>query len=1093
MSSEPFEQDFRRFCSTRDPAALAAVFDATAPRLLLVAMHLVRDAATAEDLVQAVFLQVLRDADRFDRTRPVLPWLLGMLEHRAHDLRRRAHVRRERPGGDLVQTIESAAAGTTPVANAAHTELREKVAEAIAGMPAEYRTVLTLRLVHGLAAVDIAHAHGLPPATVRTRLRRGLELLRGALPRGLATPGLVALLGAELLRARDGLAAVRAKVLLAAGAAAPVGLGSWLGLAVALLLLLGAGLGGASLLAPGEPQQSAIPAAVAVGSSGVVLEANGGQPAADRVPVATGVPSQPAARVGSTVRGRCVDERGQPLAGVEVAWHVMKAYRAPALGEDGDAPFEPPLPARTADDGTFAFAFVPPALREIQLVCTSPHHVTGHADVGELHEGVDCDLGDVQMPAGTRVRLRLLVGSRPLTATRLSFAPVTNGSLPGSQSVHGPSDDHGIVDLGVVEPGLWHHEVETQYCDREGNLQVPLQTIPFEATVVLREPPAAAAIAGVVVDMQGLPVRGLELALPAPGAGSYVTTSETDGHFVWSLPPAFAAPADWRLARVSPALDFEVVDDGGALQPGRSDVRIVVRRRARSSLRLEVVDGEGQPVTRFGARCWPDPWRSGPARRMPVFTRAPVEDHPGGEARLDDLAPGACFVSVFPCAPFAEAAELTTELVEGREASLRVVVRPPVALHVDVVAAADGQPLPGVRVQLAKVVPAGARDEVDLRTWRLDVGLARSGFGWSSSVNVLVLASGTSDRDGVVRLLAPADVPGLVLIAGGERCREHIERNVVLGTDGARVRLPLLAAGTLAGSIEPATFVAHFGPDPQRLAVHAQRAAERRVDDDAFADDYPLVALRSCGRPDERPMVGQHVRPDGTFALGGVAPGSYEVWVSVATMHRHVDLGPLQRVDIGPTTSPNLTLDLSRWSPARCELVLACEGVPRAGRGGLLSLAADGTADATLELDVDAAGRLRSPWLLPGRYVPYLRDDSVPLRGLPIHADSVLVLGAADDLRQTFDLRRRSLALAFVDAAGLPVPQVVVAIEALDRPELPTYPWRRLTSGADGRILVPAVPPGRLRVRCWRPGDEQPDQLLGLVAADASEATLLVR
>ena len=56
-----------------------------------------------------------------------------------------------------------------------------------------------LRLVHGIAAVDIAHSLGLPPATVRTRLSRGLQLLRNALPRGLATPALLAWLGDRAL------------------------------------------------------------------------------------------------------------------------------------------------------------------------------------------------------------------------------------------------------------------------------------------------------------------------------------------------------------------------------------------------------------------------------------------------------------------------------------------------------------------------------------------------------------------------------------------------------------------------------------------------------------------------------------------------------------------------------------------------------------------------------------------------------------------------------------------------------------------------------------------------------------------------------
>lgn len=116
MDPSELDRHFRTFQRQRDPAALAAVFDAAAPRLLLVAMHLVRDAATAEDLVQTVFLPVLRDADRCAPGRPVLPWLLGMVEHRAIDARRLAYRRRERAGPEVVGSAHGVAdaAGTPP-------------------------------------------------------------------------------------------------------------------------------------------------------------------------------------------------------------------------------------------------------------------------------------------------------------------------------------------------------------------------------------------------------------------------------------------------------------------------------------------------------------------------------------------------------------------------------------------------------------------------------------------------------------------------------------------------------------------------------------------------------------------------------------------------------------------------------------------------------------------------------------------------------------------------------------------------------------------------------------------------------------------
>jgi len=82
------EQDFVRYRDHGDLPALAAVFDAFAGHLLLVAGHLVRDGALAEDLVQTTFVEAMSSAARYDARRPLLPWLVRILTHHAKKLRR---------------------------------------------------------------------------------------------------------------------------------------------------------------------------------------------------------------------------------------------------------------------------------------------------------------------------------------------------------------------------------------------------------------------------------------------------------------------------------------------------------------------------------------------------------------------------------------------------------------------------------------------------------------------------------------------------------------------------------------------------------------------------------------------------------------------------------------------------------------------------------------------------------------------------------------------------------------------------------------------------------------------------------------------
>jgi RNA polymerase sigma-70 factor (ECF subfamily) len=226
------ESHFARFRASGSAAALAAVFDALAPELLLVAAHLAPRGVEPEDVVQSTFLDAIVHAGRWDAARPLLPWLVGILVRNAQALGRSGR-RRPDPA-----RMSPRPAPETPLDASAAAELAEQVRAALSGLPRPYRRVLALHLVHGLSPAEIAHALGCPAATVRTRLHRGLERLRGLLPVGLAA------CVAGVLAGR-GLAAVRQTVLAqAAGLRVPataVALGTFGGVLLMTKLMVGAG------------------------------------------------------------------------------------------------------------------------------------------------------------------------------------------------------------------------------------------------------------------------------------------------------------------------------------------------------------------------------------------------------------------------------------------------------------------------------------------------------------------------------------------------------------------------------------------------------------------------------------------------------------------------------------------------------------------------------------------------------------------------------------------------------------------------------------------------------------------------------------
>lgn len=305
---------FLRWREQRAPADLAVVFERTAPELLRVAVHLVGDAAAAEDLVQSTFLTALEKAETFDGARELEPWLVGILQLHAHDVLRAA---RRKP--DVERLVERVQA--RPDDELIARELSAELARAIDELPEPYRQTLLLRARHGLGSADIAHVLGESAVTVRVRIHRGLEKLRRALPAGIAL-GVLATL--EPARGMD---AVKDVVLAHAGgsaATAAAGFGGVLvgkKLVAALLVLLLATLIGWRALS--ESRAKAVTVTTEVASLELAPSATNATPelesAATEVPRTATSASLASVSSGPPVRGRVLDGvSGAPIAGARV-------------------------------------------------------------------------------------------------------------------------------------------------------------------------------------------------------------------------------------------------------------------------------------------------------------------------------------------------------------------------------------------------------------------------------------------------------------------------------------------------------------------------------------------------------------------------------------------------------------------------------------------------------------------------------------------------------------------------------------------------------------------------------------------------------
>ena len=113
-----------------------------------------------KDVAQELFVAVHEQIARYDRTRPLRPWLFSFALRYAANYRRLArnqgHVSEE-----VTQTTEHGTAA----------ESRDLVLRALESMPFDRRTVVVMHDLEGFDAPEIAAELGLPLNTVYSKLR----------------------------------------------------------------------------------------------------------------------------------------------------------------------------------------------------------------------------------------------------------------------------------------------------------------------------------------------------------------------------------------------------------------------------------------------------------------------------------------------------------------------------------------------------------------------------------------------------------------------------------------------------------------------------------------------------------------------------------------------------------------------------------------------------------------------------------------------------------------------------------------------------------------------------------------------------------
>jgi len=143
-------------------------------------LRLVGNETVAEDLLSDVFLDVWRQAGRFQARSAVSTWLLAIARFRA------LSARRARKDAELDETIEATVADPAddPEVMLAKKHRDQVVREALNELSPEHKEIIDLVYYHEKSVDECAQILGVPSGTVKTRMfyarKKLAEMVKGA-------------------------------------------------------------------------------------------------------------------------------------------------------------------------------------------------------------------------------------------------------------------------------------------------------------------------------------------------------------------------------------------------------------------------------------------------------------------------------------------------------------------------------------------------------------------------------------------------------------------------------------------------------------------------------------------------------------------------------------------------------------------------------------------------------------------------------------------------------------------------------------------------------------------------------------------------
>ena len=168
LSMEPEQRLVQRVVA-KDSLAFAEIYDQYAPALLGLLVRLLPTRPEADDVLQEVFLEVWRKADRFNADRGSFKvWLFVLARSRAKDFLRKKKL----------ASLDSEPPTTSTACHLEDGETKSEVRNALSHLPESQSEPIRLSYYDGLTHEQISQRLSIPLGTTKTRIRSGINRLK---------------------------------------------------------------------------------------------------------------------------------------------------------------------------------------------------------------------------------------------------------------------------------------------------------------------------------------------------------------------------------------------------------------------------------------------------------------------------------------------------------------------------------------------------------------------------------------------------------------------------------------------------------------------------------------------------------------------------------------------------------------------------------------------------------------------------------------------------------------------------------------------------------------------------------------------------